>query len=351
MLKKLFLIVPVVILFACGSHTDENATNSNIEQAVYERTEIHMGTAIEIRIFHEDMDDVLDQAFEEVARLEEMLTVNDDTMNSEVEAVNAGAGINPVVVSEQTFTFIYDALAFADESDGIFNIAIGALTRLWNIGFEDASVPDEAKINEILPLLDYRLVSLDSDASTIFLEKEGMRLDLGGVAKGFMADEIALLLRENGVTNAIINMGGDIFGMGGNPSNDYWNIGIRDPFSGPADRGIIGAIAAHDMAVATSGIYERYIEQDGIIYHHKFDPQTGFPFDSDVVSVSILAASGFLGEVYTTIVFALGIEAGLAYIESIEGVEALFISADHGIYLTSGLVDVFTLHADDFEIR
>ena len=342
MLKKVFLFFPVVMLLGCA-----NTAN----QTVYERTEIHMETAIEIRIFHEDMSDVLDKAFEEVVRLEEVLTVNDDTVNSEVEEINVKAGIEPVAVSEQTFTLIQESLAFAHDSNGNLNIAIGPLTKLWNIGFEDANVPAEVEINDILPLLDYNEVVLNSNSRTVFLERAGMRLDLGGVAKGFMADEVSLLLKENGVTSAIINIGGDIFVLGGNPSGNHWNIGIRNPLSDPSDRGIIGTVSVSDMAVVTSGVYERYVKQDDVIYHHVLDPQTGFPFDSDIVSVSIVAPSGFLGEVYTTITFALGIEAGLAYIESVPGVEALFISEDNGIYLTSGLTDIFTLRADGFEIR
>jgi len=342
MLKKLFSFFPVVMLLGCG-----NTEN----QTIYERTEIHMEAVIEIRIFHEGMADVLDKAFEEVARLEEVFTVNNDTMNSEVEKINAKAGLEPVSVSEQTFTLIQESLAFAHDSSGNLNIAIGPLTRLWNIGFEDANVPTEIEINDILPLLDYNEVVLNPDDRTVFLERVGMRLDLGGVAKGFMADEVSLLLQENDVTSAIINIGGDVFVLGGNPSGNNWNIGIRDSLGGISDSGIIGTVSASDMAVVTSGVYERYIERDDVIYHHILDPQTGFPFDNDIVSVSIVAPSGFLGEVYTTIAFALGIEEGLAYIESVEGVEALFISEDNGIYLTSGLIDLFTIHADNFEIR
>jgi len=338
--KKTRILLGLLILSGC-------ATPQQTE-TIYSRTEILMNTPVEIRILNNGSDELLDAAFELVADLERRLTVNDT--GSEIEDINEAAGISPVAVSEQAFYLIEQAIYFSIYSDGLFNAAIGPLTRLWSIGFDNAQRPSDAEIANTLPLLNYANITLDPGTQTVFLEESGMRLDLGAIAKGFIADEVTNLLTNHAVEQALIILGGDLFALGTNAYGNPWRIGIRNP--NPNDEEfLIGTIPATNQAVATSGVYERYIEVDNVVYHHTLDWRTGFPFDTDIVSISVIAKTGLLAEAYSTILFGKTIEAGLTYIESLDDIEAVFISADNEIYLTTGLQDDFVLLAEDFEIR
>ena len=342
--KPLFFLIMSVSLLSIVACSRQNENGDKI----YERTEFHMGTVIEIRIFDHGSDELLDQAFAKVVDLEQRLTVN--ASGSEVEAINEGAGIQPVKVSEEVFNLIQYALYYSKKSDGLFNATIGPLTRLWNIGFNDARKPRDSEIQTVLPLLNFENVTLDATELTVFLHEEGMRFDLGAIAKGFMADEVTSLLRENGVTRALVIMGGDLYALGGRADGSPWNIGIRNPFAIGREDSLVGTVPANNQAVATSGVYERYIEVNGQIYHHILNSETGYPFVNDLLGVSVVADTGVLAEAYTTVAFALGIEAGLAYIEDIPGVEAIFISRNQNIYLTSGLRATFNLLNEEFTI-
>ena len=337
--------------------TDLPPTTSNLEHS---RIEISMNAPIHIRIFDidcdgEDKDErcrLLDEAFELIFELERRFTVND--VGGEVERINEMAGIEPVVVEESTFYLIEQAIYYSIYSQRLFNAAIGPLTRMWNISMDGARRPSDDEIDGVLPLLDPELVVLDAAASTVFLEYVGMRLDLGAIAKGYMADLVAELLTSNGVDRALLIVGGEVLAVGGRYDGTPFRIGIRTPFPEEDGGDLVGTIPAYNQAVVTSGIYNRYLaDQDSrTIYHHIFDSRTGFPFDTDIVSMTVVADTGLLGEVYSTIVFALGIEEGMAYVEAHPSIEAMFISRDNGVYLSSGLVDSFELLlVDEFEVR
>ena len=341
-MKKIGFLLGLLILTGCTVPLTQN------NETTYSQTKILMNTPVEIRIFNNGSYELLDEAFAMVTDLERRLTVNDT--GSEVEDINEAAGLEPIAVSEDTFYLIEQSIYFTNYSNGLFNAAIGPLTRLRSIGFDNVQRPSDAEIANTLPLLNYTNITLDADAQTVFLEEPGMRLDLGAIAKGFIADEVTNLLTENDVERALIIIGGDLFALGTNDQGNPWRIGIRHP-NPSEEEFLIGTIPAVNQAVATSGVYERYIEIDGVFYHHTLDWRTGFPFDTDIVSISIVAETGLLAEVYSTILFGKTIEAGLAYVESIDNIEALFISADNGLYLTTGLLDDFILMVEDFEIR
>ena len=340
-MKRAGIILGLMILIGCMTPQTE---------APHSRTEILMNTPVEIQIFTNGSDELLDKAFDLVTDLERRLTVNE--VGSEVEDINQAAGISPVAVSEDTFHLIERSIYFSNYSAGRFNVAIGPLTKLWSIGFDNAQRPSDAEIQSVLPLLNYTNITLDADTQTVFLEEQGMRLDLGAIAKGFIADEVAGLLTAHDVERAIIIVGGDLLALGARANGDPWRIGIRNPTPNPNDEEfLIGTIPAINQAVATSGVYGRYLEIDGVVYHHTLNWRTGFPFETDVLSISVIADTGLLAEIYTTILFGKTIEAGLAYIESLDNVEAVLVSTNNEIYLTTGLRNDFVLIAEEFEIR
>jgi thiamine biosynthesis lipoprotein len=175
-----------------------------------------------------------------------------------------------------------------------------------------------------------------------------MQVDLGAIAKGYAADEVAEILKENGVQHAIINLGGNVLTIGGNMKGSPWRIGIQDPFNPRGE--FMGIITIEDKTVVTSGTYERYFEQDGKRYHHILDPRTGYPAENEVASVSIITNKSMDGDGNSTSVLLLGLEEGMKFVESQEGVDAIFVTYDKKVYITSGLKDVFTVTNSQFTL-
>ena len=304
------------------------------------RTQFILGTAVTIKLYDKQSEEILDKAFAKLSELENTLSIN--KTNTLIDKVNAQAGKSPVAVDDETFNLIKKGLYYSELTDGAFDITIGPLVQLWHIGFSDAKIPTQAEIDAVLPLINYEYVTLDETSKTVYLEKEGMMLDLGGIAKGYAADEIALLLKSNGVNQAIIDLGGNIYTLGRKDTNKSWTIGVQDPAN---PRGAtLGTIPSIDQSLVTSGIYERYLEtEDGTKYHHILNPKTGYPYNNEIVGVTILSNTSIDADALSTAAFALGVDKGLAFIESLENIDAIFITSDNKLHITSDLKSIFNL--------
>jgi thiamine biosynthesis lipoprotein len=240
------------------------------------------------------------------------------------------------------------ALQYAKISGGAFDPSIGPIVKLWNIGMEGERVPENWEITAALPLVDWTAVRTDEKASTVYLERPGMRLDLGAIAKGYAADEISRILVERNVRAAIVDLGGNILAYGKKKDGSPWRIGVQNPFS---ERGeYLGIVTIPGGTVVTSGIYERFFIQDGKRYHHILDTTTGRPVESDLVSVSVLAPSSIDADGLSTTLFALGREKGFALLKTLPGVEAIFVDAGKRLYFSPGASKIFTLSDESFTI-
>ncbi|MDI3535253.1 MAG: FAD:protein transferase, partial [Thermosediminibacterales bacterium] len=194
----------------------------------------------------------------------------------------------------------------------------------------------------------YNSVLLNSKEKSIMLKKEEMMLDLGGIAKGYAADEVSKILKENHVKHAIVNLGGNVLAYGNKPDGSKWRIGIQKPFAPRGD--YAGVVSVINKAVVTSGIYERYFEENGKIYHHILDPETGYPVENNLMSVTIITDKSIDADSLSTSVFAMGLKEGLNLIEKLDNTEAIFITKDSKIYLTSGLKNSFKLTDNSLNI-
>ena len=340
-LKKNLLIFPLISLFLLVGCSK----GSNIDPL--SRTEFFMGTVVKISLYDNQNEAILTEAFNRIEEIESLVSINTVDSQSELDKVNASAGIKPVEVSDTTFNIVEKGLEFSKLSEGSFDITVGPLVKLWSIGLEGAKVPTLTEINEVLPLINYNDVELDKVNNTIFLKNPDMIIDLGSIAKGYAADEVSKILSENNVSSAIIDLGGNIYAHGIKPSGDNWKIGIQNPFT---DRGsIIGVHEVKDKTVVTSGIYERYIEEDGVKYHHLLDPKTGYPFDNEIAGISIIADKSIDADALSTTVFSKGLVDGFNFIESIENVDAIFIDRDYNVYLTDGIKN-FEVDNSDFKL-
>lgn len=352
-MKKKFLLILFSILLSVGLISCNQKDNANENKKAlttdpYARTEFTMGTKVTIKIYDQGKEAVLEPVFQRIFDLAEKIDVNDDAIESEVDKINNNAGIQPVKVSDDIYKLIARGYDYSEASGGSYDISIGPLSELWRIGFPDARKPSQEEIDAVLPLIDYKQIILNEEEKTVFLQNTGMRLDLGSIAKGFIADEVAVELRKNDVTSAIIDLGGNIYVVGTNASGKKWTVGIQDP---DASRGaIIGKIPESDKSIVTSGIYERVLEVDGKKYHHLLNPADGYPFNNEVAGVSIISDKSIDGDGLSTSVFSKGIKGGLEYIEQFEDTEAIFISTDNKVYITSGLKGQFELTNDHFEM-
>ena len=271
--------------------------------------------------------DVLDEVEDRLRYFEGIFSRT--VVGSDVYAINHADGM-PTEVSPETAEVIAEALRYAELSDGLFDITIGAVTQLWD--FKNGVVPDSQALARALEHVDWRGVGVRGTVVT--LTDPYAAIDLGGIAKGYIADDVARLLRERGCESALINLGGNTYALGTRPDGTPWSVGLQDP--GKARGTVYAQVQASDLSIVASGIEERGFEKDGVYYHHLLDPRTGMPVANGTASVTIASARSVDGDACSTIAFLLGAEEGLAFIEEQPGIEALFIGTDESSAASKG---------------
>lgn len=342
MLKKyqimLLSLVAVITLTACGSK------KPTINQQAYSDQQFLMGTYVKVQIFDEGKKDVLKKAFDRVKTLADEITVNEP--GSEIDKVNEQAGVSPVKLSNDVYPLVKSAYEYSETYEEGFDMTIGPITQMWHIGFDDARKPSQAEIDKALPLVDHNKVELNDKDQSIFLKEKGMELDLGAIAKGYITDEVVKVLKDNDVTTAVVDLGGNVYILGDSPKKDkeLWTVGIQDP--NQARNKVVGTVTGKNQSLVTSGVYERNLRVNGEVFHHLFDPKTGYPFKNEIAGVSIISEKSIDGDGLSTSIFSEGLKEGLERIEGLENVEAIFVTLDDQIFVSSGLEKNFKLDPD-----
>lgn len=294
-----------------------------------------LGTVCSIQLFTEkpqtEVELVLQTCIRRLEELERHLSANAES--STLIDINKASGVSAVNVPADIYPLFARAVFFAEKTDGAFNPAIGGVVKLWNIGFENARKPEDRDIQVALSRTDYKDVQLAGTA--VFLKKEGMKLDLGAIAKGFAADELTRIVKQAGIMHAVIDIGGTISAVGVRPDGKRWNIGIRDPRIRQGQPIISAPI--ENRSISTSGSYERYFEQDGIRYHHIIDPATGYPVQSNMIAVSVFADSATDADALSTACFVMGYKKAVKLLDELPNTEALFIFDDNSVRTTGNL--------------
>ncbi len=250
---------------------------------------------------------------------------------SDIYKIN-NAGGTPVQVRPETVQLLKKAIYYSKKTDGLFDVSIGGVSELWDFSGENPKVPAKKSIEEALSHVGYKNIKIEG--KTVRLADPKTKIDLGAIAKGYIADRVADMLREEGVDRAIINLGGNVLTIGEKQSGLPWNIGVEKPFSGGSQ--IVGAVKSKDSSVVTSGIYERQFKQDGVLYHHVLNPKTGYPVKTDLDAVSILSKESVEGDAISTCCLLLGKERAEKFISEIAGVEAIFIDSGGKVSSTGG---------------
>ena len=333
-----WVFAPMMALALCAVLIVGNAAKSIPSLAEpLARTEFLLNTVVTITLYEGGDDAALEEAFALCADMESRLSRT--LPGSDVYRINHAQG-RPVMVGEDCASLLREGIGFGELTGGALDITVEPLSSLWDFTADKPRVPTGAAIDAARVLVDYREIHLTDD--NILTLPPGMGIDLGAVAKGYIADRIALLLRELGVTSALINLGGDVRAVGGKPNGEQWRVGIKRPFAKEGQ--LAGVATVSDMSVVTSGTYERGFESNGVWYHHLMDTRSGYPAQCGLHSVTVISASALTGDALSTACFVMGAREGLALIERQPGVEAVFITEDFQTLLSSGIESGETLY-------
>ena len=315
------------------ANTAENSDAGSQEPV--SATAIKLNTAVTVTIYDSQDRELLTECMNLCDKYEKIFSRT--ASDSELYQLNHRE-LTPVAGTEDTFQvsdplaeLIRKGLYYSELSEGAFDIAIEPLTSLWDFTAEDPQVPEDRLIQEALTKCDYHNVSV-SDNNEVILKTEDTAIELGAIAKGYIADRLKDYLISQGVKSAIINLGGNVLCIGGKPDDSSFKIGIQKPF---ADRSeTIAVMDIKDKSVVSSGVYERCFEQDGTLYHHLLNPRTGYPYDNGLIAVTIISDESVDGDALSTTCFALGLEDGMKLAESLDNVQAFFVTSDYEIHYT-----------------
>jgi FAD:protein FMN transferase len=332
-LLRVFLVICVFLSFSSCSAPAADA-----------HSELVLGTVCTVNAFHDGSKSLYEKLFSRLRKIDADFSVN--RIDSQVSKINAGAGRYSVQVSDDVYLVIKQALYYADLSEGAFDPTIGPLVKLWGINTDHARVPAKVEITEILPLVNWRDVEMNDSLHSVYLKKAGMSLDLGGIAKGYAADELVRILFAHKIKRAVIDLGGNIYVFGTKKDGSLWRVGIKDPENDTGDPAL--ALSLKNSTIVTSGVYERFFIENGVRYHHILDPKTGYPADTGLLSSTVVCESSIAADALSTTVFVLGKDRGFALLSALDAQKsagdelydvphAVFITTDHQIFASAVL--------------
>lgn len=330
MKKKFALLIACAFVFCAGCSGNTSVTNTSFVMDTFFSQSYYGDKSI---------------AEENVGIVSQIETEMSKTLEgSDIYSLNQQGSYK---VGSETLDVIRTALEIAEKTDGAFNPALNPVIELWGIGERDTDiVPAQDEIDALLPLTGYGDVTIDPDGTVRLIKGAG--LDLGGIAKGYALDKTAENMRQNGVSSALINLGGSIAAVGTKPDGKKYKIGVRDPMGGEND--YIATVELKDIFTSTSGVYEKYFMKDGVRYHHIIDSNTGRPAESGLFTVMIVSESGILSDAYSTALFVMGAEKGLKFANE-NGIDALFVTDDKKIMMTDGFAEKYNFQlVADYEV-
>lgn len=336
-MKRRRIFMKMVMLMTCAAFLSGCAALQDTSRQEYSTGLFAMGTYMDFTAYGEQAESVLEQAVDRIEEWDALWsTTNED---SEIYAANHSQG-QSVSLSQETEELLTFTLEMADQTDGALDPTIYPIVNAWGFIDQEYRVPSDEEIETLLPHTGYEKVLVEDHTITL---PEGTQIDLGAVGKGYAGELLADELREQGITSALLDIGGNIQMVGGRPDGSMWRLGIRNPFG----EGSFGILEAEDSAVVTSGGYEHYFtDEDGTIYWHILDPDTGRPADSGLVSVTIIADSGALADALSTSIFIMGLDEGSEYWRTYGGFDMLLMTESGEIYLTKNIKDYFTLEEE-----
>lgn len=316
--------VCAAMLSACSASNMADITDE-AEKTVYA-----MDTVMTLKAYGENAEKALEDAEREIVKLDSAL--GRGNTDSEIYKVNAEKSAE---VSEETAGLVRDALDICSSTDGAFDISIAPVMDLWGFYTKDFYVPSADELAQELTRVNYKNISADKNVISV---SGNSQIDLGGIAKGYLSDRIMDILRSDGVESGIISLGGNVKTLGKKPDGSDWRVAIQDPDD---EEEYMGILSVSDMAVITSGNYQRFFERDGVMYHHIIDPSDGYPADTGLASVTIVSDDGTLADGLSTALYVMGLEKGMEYWKNHDGFDVMFVTEDKEILITKGIEAIF----------
>jgi thiamine biosynthesis lipoprotein len=327
------------ILLVCSLAISVFTSCANSNNKFYKKTNIIMGTPVTLSAYGTDAQKAVEESLKRLEEIDNMASTTITT--SDIYKINNEAGISYVKVHPEIMKIIQTSIEYAKLTEGAFDITVAPIINLWGIGTDKERLPSEEEIKAKLPLVGYDKISIREEDSSVMLLKQGMALDLGGIAKGFAADEVLKIYKKYKIQDGLINLGASsIYALGKNGENKPWAIGVTNPRNEKSDN-YLGILRLSNEALSTSGDYERYFIKDGKRYHHIINPKTGYPTDNGVMSDTILIGDktsdcSMLADLLTTAVFILGPEKGMKFVEGLPNVSCEITTNDYKVYTSEG---------------
>ena len=307
---------------------------SSFAQAEYKKKISMLGSPFEITVVAKDSVEAkkyTDLAIAEVKRIENQ--ISDWIPTTQISLVNKNAGIQAVKVDSEVFDLVERAIKISEITDGAFDISYASMDKIWKFDGSMTTMPSEEAIKKSVSKIGYKNIVLDKTNQTVFLKKEGMKLGLGGIGQGYIADKVKDLLLANGCKSGIVNVSGDINAWGRQSNHEPWTVGIINPMN---KNKVFATFPLENSAVETSGSYEKYVVFNGIRYSHIIDPRTGYPAQG-VVSVSVFAKQTEIADALATGIFVLGVEVGLDLVNQLKGIECIIVDDKGKIHSSKGI--------------
>ena len=321
-IKKLSAVLTASALLLTGCSGAKSSTQTD-QDLTY--TDMLFDTVIKIQILDPADESILD-GLKKLCKKYDTMFSNTNT-DSELYKLNHANG-QPFTVSSETANLIQEGIHYSELSGGAFDLTIEPVSALWDFKADKPTVPSSDAIAQAVSHVDD--TKIDIQDNTVTLEDPEAGIDLGAIAKGYIADQVKTYLKKQGIKHAIINLGGNVDVIGTKPDGSKYNIGIQKPFDESGEA--ITSVQLKDQTVVTSGIYERYFKKNGKLYHHILDPRTGYPCENNLYSVSIITDSSTKADALSTTCFLLGYEKGMELIQSMDGVKAIFITDDEKVH-------------------
>lgn len=332
-LPILLSILLVLLLLSGCKNSNSGVGTDQTKVPFITRTDFMLNTVVTINLYDKQDEAVLNGCFDLIAKYENICSANSEV--SELYKLNNRSlpvKDDTYQISDELSDVISNGLYYSKLSKGAFDISIWPLSSQWDFLSEDHVVPEESAIQAALPYVNYEYITLKGNS--ISFAKDKTSIDLGAIAKGYIADRLKDYLLSNGVNSAMINLGGNVLCVGNKPDGSPFKVGIQKPF---ADRNeTIAIMEIKDLSVVSSGVYERFFEIDGKLYHHILNPKTGFPYDNGLIAVTIISKKSVDGDGLSTSCFALGLEKGLELIASLPDTYAVFITSDYQVHYSKG---------------
>ncbi|MCI8630550.1 MAG: FAD:protein FMN transferase [Firmicutes bacterium] len=332
-MRKYILVIIICILF-CGCQ---------IKNDMAEIQMFAMDTFIDLKAQGENGEKALLEAEKEINRLEKLFSPTIE--QSEIFAINQYAAKQTVTVSKDTFDLIEKAKEYCNITEGAFDITIAPVVKAWGFTEEVKRVPSDEEIQQKLQLVDNNKLHIDKQNSTVYLENENMSIDLGGIAKGYASNKVNEILKKNGVSSAVISLGGNVSVTGKRPDGTKWRIAVQDPMN---SEGYVGILNVEDTSVITSGVYQRFFEQNGKKYHHIIDTKTGKPTQNGLLSVTIVCDNGAMADALSTSVMVAGLQKGSELWRKLDNFGMIVITDSNEMYISEDIEDIFEV-SDDVE--